>query len=172
MRILKSLVPWLTALLLAVVVAAPAAAEPASDFSLRTLDGQPFKLSTDGKGKVVVLSFWATWCGPCKEEMPHLQALHEAHADEGLAIVSISTDDPRTFGQVKPFIRSRGYTFTVVSDRQGEVANVYNPGKTLPWTVIIDRKGEVVESYGGYNPGDEAALAAKVQALLQTPAAP
>jgi peroxiredoxin len=138
--------------------ASPAwSAETASDFTLRDINGTEQTLSSL-KGSVVVLSFWATWCGPCKEEMPHLQAMYGEMKDKGLVVLSISTDDARSASKVKPFIMKMGYSFPVLLDRESTVIGAYNPSKTLPYTVVIDRAGNVVRRTSGYNPGDETEL--------------
>lgn len=159
---------WLPALLM-FAVASPAAAEPAPDFTLRDIAGSSVALS-QFKGKVVVMSFWATWCGPCKEEMPHLQKLYSDKKDEGLVILSISTDDARSVSKVKPYIAKMGYDFPVLLDKESAVIATHNPSKTVPFTVIVDRAGQVNKRISGYNPGDEAALAETVTTLLAAPA--
>lgn len=141
------------------------AADKAADFTLRDLTGQEVRLA-DQAGKVVVLSFWATWCGPCKEEMPHLAKMYGEKKDSGLVVLSISTDDARSASKVKPYIEKMGYTFPVLLDRESSVIGTYNPSKTLPFTVVIDRQGNIAHVASGYNPGDEVALAQKVDALL------
>lgn len=157
---------WAAVLLGAMLMAAPAAyAGPASDFTLRNVDGQPTTLSSL-KGKVVVLSFWATWCGPCKEEMPHLDKMYKELKDRGLVVLSISADDARTASQVKPFIMRSGYTFPVLLDKDSAVITTYNAQKTLPFTVVIDKQQQVAHVHSGFNPGDEAQLRAKVLELL------
>jgi peroxiredoxin len=133
------------------------AGESASDFTLRDVNGQEMVLSSL-KGKVVVLSFWATWCGPCKEEMPHLQQMYTELKDKGLVVLSISTDDARSASKVKPFVMKMGYSFPVLLDRDSTVIGAYNPSKTLPYTVVVGRNGEVVRRTSGYNPGDEVEL--------------
>jgi peroxiredoxin len=153
---------WLSA---SMIVAPARAGEPASDFTLSDVSGSQVTLSAL-KDKVVVLSFWATWCGPCKEEMPHLQKLYEAHKEQGLVVLSISTDDARSASRVKPYVTKMGYTFPVLLDRESTVIGAYNPAKTLPYTVVIDRKGEVVRRTTGYNPGDEKELETFVVAAL------
>ena len=159
---------------LVLAVSTPAhAGEAASDFTLRDIEGNNVTLASL-KGKVVVLSFWATWCGPCKEEMPHLQKMYASMEKEGLQVLSISTDDARSASKVKPYIMKMGYTFPVLLDRDSTVIGAYNPSKTLPYTVVIDAKGEVARRISGYNPGDEVQLAAFVGDLLGTakPTAP
>ena len=156
--------------------ASPArAAEAASDFTLRDVNGAEQTLSAL-KGSVVVLSFWATWCGPCKEEMPHLQAMYKDLQAQGLVVLSISTDDARSASRVKPFVMKMGYTFPVLLDRESTVIGAYNPSKTLPYTVVVDREGNVVRKTSGYNPGDETELRTFLAAQLAgggaTPAAP
>ncbi len=148
------------------VMSLPALAkEAASDFTLRDVDGNAVTLSAL-KGQVVVLSFWATWCGPCKEEMPHFQELYGKLASDGLVVLSISTDDARSASKVKPYVKKMGYTFPVLLDRDATVIGAYNPSKTLPYTVVIDRSLQVVHRVSGYNPGDEVALASFVTHLV------
>ncbi|NCG22421.1 MAG: redoxin domain-containing protein [Rhodobacterales bacterium] len=142
------------------------AGDKATDFTLRNLSGEAVTLS-DHTGKVVILSFWATWCGPCKEEMPHLQKLYTEKKEEGLVLLSISTDDARSASKVKPYIKSKGYDFTVLLDRESTVISTYNPAKTMPYTVVIDKNGHVAQVTSGYNPGDEEALGALVTKLLE-----
>ncbi len=167
----KRLTQVFAAMVVAISIGAgPAvAAESASDFTLRDIAGQSVTLS-DLQGKVVILSFWATWCGPCKEEMPHLQRMYTERNDDGLVVLSISTDDARSASRVKPFIKKMGYTFPVLLDRDSTVIGTYNPSKTLPYTVVVDRSGEVARRHSGYNPGDEVELAEFVGGLLDTPA--
>ena len=151
----------------ALMMAVPSAlaASAASDFTLRDINGQSVNLAAY-KGKVIVLSFWATWCGPCKEEMPHLQKMYDAKKDDGFVLLSISSDDARTASRVKPYIKSKGYNFQVLLDRDSSVTGIYNPQKTLPWTVVIDREFNVAKIHSGYNPGDEVELEHIVDNLL------
>jgi peroxiredoxin len=141
------------------------AGDKAADFTLRDIDGKSVSLSGHAD-KVVVMSFWATWCGPCKEEMPHLQKMYTEKKDEGFVVLSISTDDARSASRVKPFIKKNGYTFPVLLDRDSSVIGTWNPSKTLPYTVVLDRKHEVAKQSAGYNPGDEKELETLVTELL------
>jgi peroxiredoxin len=158
---------WIRGLVMgaALMAGGAAFAADAADFTLRDINQQEVTLSSY-HGSVVVLSFWATWCGPCKVEMPHLHDLYVEYKDAGLAVISISSDDARTASQVKPFIVKSGYTFPVVLDKESTVTKLYNPQGTLPYTVIIGRDGVIASQHSGYNPGDEVALKAEIEELL------
>jgi peroxiredoxin len=135
------------------------------DFTLRDLDGKSVSLS-QFRGKVVVVNFWATWCGPCQVEMPYLEAMWKELAPRGLAVLGISTDDAKLEAQVKPMVRTRGLTYPVLRDPQTTVVSQFNPSKTLPFNVLVDRSGNVAKVHSGYNPGDEKTLKDEVLALL------
>jgi peroxiredoxin len=153
-------------LLLGLFASARAEAGPAApDFTLRDVAGQPVTLS-QFHGKVIVLSFWATWCGPCRAELPHLQALWSQRAHDGLVVLSVATDDARSVAKVAPFVATHGYTFPVVLDRAATVSARYNPGRMIPLTVVIDRDFTIADTHAGFDPGDERALAATVGRLL------
>ncbi len=141
------------------------AGETAPEFSLRDINGQEVSLSSY-KGKVVLVNFWATWCGPCKLEMPHLDKMDREFEDKGFEVISISTDDARAASKVKPLIKRGGYGFTVLLDKDTAVVSKYNPAKTLPYNVLIDRSGAIHKVFQGYNPGDEVELRKEVEALL------
>ena len=139
--------------------------EVAPDFGLRDINSQEVKLS-QYKGKVVLLNFWATWCQPCKVEMTHLQKFQDEFEKKGFTVVSISIDDARAASQVKPFIKSNGYTFPVLLDKETTVVTQFNPDKTLPYTAIIDKDGKIRHVHRGYNPGDEVKLREEILALI------
>lgn len=144
---------------------AQAAGEKAPEIKLRDINNKEVKLS-DYQGKVVLVNFWATWCGPCKVEMPHLDEMDKEFEARGFEVLSISTDDARAASMVKPFIKKNDYQFTVLLDKTTEVVSKYNPAKTLPYTAIIDREGNIAHVHMGYNPGDEEKMRQEVEALL------
>jgi len=148
-----------------ILVAAPASAEPAPDFQLRSINNKSVSLS-DFKGQVVLIDFWATWCGPCKVAMPHIQRIFDENKENGFVVLSISIDEARTASKVKPYIKSRGYTFEVLLDKETEAVSLYNPQKVLPYAVLIDRNGEVAWRHSGYVAGDEKELEKQVKAML------
>ncbi len=111
----------------------------ASDFSLAALDG-PDVVLANYDGQVVVMNFWATWCPPCRAEMPGLNRFYEAHKDEGLVVLAINgQEDAAT---VRPFIEANNFTFPVLLDLQGSVARQYTT-RSFPTTFIIDRNGTI-----------------------------
>ncbi|MCP4678403.1 MAG: TlpA family protein disulfide reductase [Deltaproteobacteria bacterium] len=133
-----------------------------SDFALKDVDGRTHALSDYLGDKVIVLSFWATWCEPCKKEMTGLQKLYEEHADKGLIILSISMDEPEYQGEVRPFVKQRGFTFPVLLDTESLVTNQFNPRRSAPYNMIISRQQKTVWSHEGYVPGDEQKLEAAI----------
>jgi peroxiredoxin len=163
----RSLIQIATVLILTTFLggAVATAGEAAPGFTLRDIDGKEVKLS-DYKGKVVMVNFWATWCGPCKLEMPYLDKWDRDLEGKGFEVISISTDDARAASKVKPLIKRGGYGFTVLLDKDTAVVSQYNPAKTLPYNALIDRDGRIHKVYQGYNPGDEVEMLKDVEELL------
>ncbi len=112
------------------------------DFTLESLDGPKVSLSSY-RGKVVLLSFWATWCGPCKLEMPEMEKLYARLKGKGLEIVAVDMMEDRA--TVRSFLKANGYTFPVLLDSQGEVGGspLYS-ARAIPTNYVIDREGRIV----------------------------
>src|SRR5439155_14105578 len=123
---------------------------PVPQFSLPNLDGKNVTFK-DFANKVVVVDFWATWCGPCREEIPHLNKLYENYRGKGLVIVGISmdTEGPEV---VKEFAKKFRMEYPVVMGDEN-VQQDFGGIVGLPTTFIIDRKGNIVKKYTGYQPG-------------------
>jgi thiol-disulfide isomerase/thioredoxin len=123
--------------------------QPAPQFMLPDLNGKQVRLK-DFSNKVLIVDFWATWCGPCREEIPHLNKLYEDYRGKGLEIVGISmdTDEP---ANIKKFTRDFRMEYTVVIGN-GDVAQDFGL-LGYPTTIIIDRKGNIIKKYTGYQPG-------------------
>lgn len=139
--------------------------KPAAEFALPTLDGKRVKLA-DTHGKVVLISFWASWCGPCKQELPILDALAKKYAEQGLVVWSINTDAPKTAADVKRIVAQKGVSLPILMDSEGAVAAKLDPANAMPFTLYLDRAGRVAHTHEGFQPGDEADIEARVQALL------
>ena len=113
----------------------------APDFRLEDLSGKKVELK-HFKGKVIFLNFWATWCGPCKEEMPSMEALYEKFKERSFAFLAISVDYEEK-KKVKEFIDKHHYTFPVLIDPKGLTLDLYKV-KGIPTTILIDKKGRMV----------------------------
>ena len=119
----------------------------APDFVLHDVDGQPLGLA-DLRGKVVLLNFWATWCPPCKAEMPDLEALHRTYgADKDFVVLGVNVEeDPAA---VKAFVEQQQLTFPIVLDRNSRVTTKLFGVRPLPSTYIIDRAGFIRDAWNG-----------------------
>ncbi|MDD5307663.1 MAG: TlpA disulfide reductase family protein [Deltaproteobacteria bacterium] len=145
--------------------AEPAAGGQVSDFALKNVDGKTHALSDDLGSKVILVTFWATWCEPCKKEMSHLQALYDAHAVEGLMILSVSMDEPETQGEVRSYVKQRGFSYPVLLDTESKATQQLNPRRAAPYSLIIGRDRKIAWSHEGFVPGDEIKLE---QAIVKT----
>ena len=120
--------------------------KPAPDFTLKDADGKQVKLS-DYKGKVVLLNFWATWCGPCKIEIPWFMDFEQTYKDKNFAVLGVSLDEDG-WEAVKPFIEQRKINYRVVIGTE-QVATQYGDVDSLPTTFMIDREGRVAAVHIG-----------------------
>ncbi len=161
-----------TAVLAAVTIANEAAAPPraaAADFELSSLKGEKVRLSAL-RGQVVIVSFWATWCAPCLVELPHLEALEQAHGAQGLVVLAVNSDGPETASLVRSTVKRQRWKMRVLLDTSGTAAAALNPRGVNPMTLFIDRQGRIAHVHEGYKAGDEASYAKVVQGLLAEPA--
>ncbi|MDR6224827.1 thiol-disulfide oxidoreductase ResA [Desmospora profundinema] len=119
--------------------------EQAPDFELQTLDGDTLKLS-DLEGKAVLVNFWATWCKPCRDEMPAIQSVYNRYKDQDFVVVGVNIAE--TPVSVKAFARQLELDFPIVLDRNREVTRLYNIGP-IPSSVLLDKDGKVVRKHDG-----------------------
>lgn len=133
----------------------------APDWQLKNLEGKPVKLS-DFKGKVVLLNFWATWCPPCREEVPDLVSLQRQYAARGLVVLGISMDEGGPAG-VASFAKRFEINYLIVMGDE-KTSAAYGGIQVLPTTFIIDRKGNVVDGLQGAT--DRAGLEEKIKPIL------
>lgn len=133
----------------------------AQDFTLANLNGEPVSLS-DAKGKITIVNFWATWCPPCREEMPHMQSFYEKNHEEVemLAVNVTNMDDGRP--AIEKFVQEHELTFPILLDESGEVGFMYEV-MSLPTSYIIDEEGRVFQKIIGAM--DEQVMNELVEAL-------
>jgi peroxiredoxin len=135
------------------------------DFKLKDIDGNTFRLA-DHKGEVVYVSFWATWCVPCRRELPLLESMYAELKDQGLLVVGVNTDPAANKSKIKPFVNQYKFSFPTVLDPDNNVHDTYNPTRELPYGLLIDRAGNLHKTYAGYRTGDEELLRADIMKLL------
>jgi thiol-disulfide isomerase/thioredoxin len=141
----------------------PAQALSAPDFMLESVSGKRVSLK-EFRGKVVFLNFWATWCVPCRDEMPLMEALYREYKDQGLAIVAVDFRENKA--TVRRFFDELGLSFDALLDVDGEVSEQYG-AFSLPLTYFIDRDGRFVGKVVGIRPWDRADARAFIRELLQ-----
>lgn len=137
--------------------------ETAPDFTLKTLEGPNLRLE-EYRGQVVLVNFWASWCGPCRQEMPILDRLHQRYEDTGFAVLGVNVE-----GEEKPareIVDKTKVTFPVLIDEGQLVSELYDL-EAMPSTVVIDRDGLVRYVHRGYKPGDEAKYVEVVKQLIR-----
>ena len=137
----------------------------APEFALKDADGKVVHL-TDYKGKVVILDFWATWCGPCKIEIPWFMELQRANKDKGFEVLGVAMDD-EGWETVKPFLADLGVNYRVVMGND-QTAQLYGGVDALPTTFLIDRAGKIAAVHVGL--ASKKDFVDGVEQLLQAPA--
>ena len=143
--------------------AAPAAGSPAPDFTLRSADGRNLRLQ-ELRGQVVLLNFWATWCGPCRDEMPQLNKLYDKYRASGFTLLGVNIDDdPRA---ATALAAKLGLGFPVLLDADKRVSKLYELG-TMPSTVLIVRDGRVRYVHRGYRDGVAETYDQQIRGLLK-----
>ncbi len=153
----------------AVVIASTAfaaggdASGPAPAFTLTALTGQQAALS-QYKGQVVMVNFWATWCGPCQQEMPLLDQMYKKYKPAGFTLIGVNVD--KDAPPVKELLARKPVSFPVLLDPANQVSKAYHVDE-MPSSVIIDRKGEIRYIHRGYRPGDENEYQDRIRQLIR-----
>ncbi len=137
-----------------------AAGSPAPAFQLQTLDGTDVALA-DYQGDVVVINFWATWCPPCRAEMPGIQAVYNTYKDQGLTVLAINAQEDQD--TIQSFIMETGFTFPILPDPFGQAIRAYGV-RSFPATFVLDRQGTIQTIHQGQITPEE--LEAVVRPLL------
>ena len=149
----------------AVLLAAAASvhATPAPDFTLKTLDGPALRLA-EQRGQVVLVNFWASWCAPCKVEMPHLNRLADKYRDTGVVMLAVNVDDDPKKAAAEA--RKLGINFPVLLDTAKTASKAYQL-QAMPTTVLVDRDGKVRHVHQGYRAGYEQTYDEQLRALVK-----
>jgi peroxiredoxin len=153
----------LAAVILASAAFAADASGPAPAFTLSAVDGSQGTLS-QYKGQVVMLNFWATWCGPCQQEMPLLDQMYKKYKPAGFTLIGVNVD--KDAPPVKALLARKPVSFPVFLDPASQVSKAYHVDE-MPSSVIIDRKGEIRYIHRGYKPGDENDYQDRIRQLIR-----
>jgi peroxiredoxin len=155
------------ALLAALGVALPALADPtgqpAPQFTLGARSGHEVSLA-QYKGDVVMLNFWASWCGPCRQEMPLLESIYEKYNKLGFVLLGVNVEPDSN--AANDWLKATPVSFPILYDKESKVSRLYDV-EGMPSTVIIDRAGRVRVLHRGYKPGDENEYLDSIRALVR-----
>ena len=136
-----------------------------SDFTLQDLEGNDVKLSKLLEKGPVMISFWATWCSPCKEEMKKLFPVYEKYKDRGFTYLAINQDNQKSVSKVKSYINANGYSFPVVLDPDKSVFESYS-GVGIPYSLLISIDKKIISKHLGYVTGDEIKIESEIKNAL------
>lgn len=137
--------------------------QTAPDFALKSSSGENLRLS-EYRGDVVMVNFWATWCGPCRQEMPILDELYSRYQRVGFSLLGVNIDDNSS--KAMNMVNELGVTFPVLFDSRKEVSELYDVD-AMPVTLLIDREGTVRYVHQGYKPGYEDKYLEQIRSLLR-----
>ena len=137
--------------------------QTAPDFALKSSSGENLRLS-EYRGDVVMVNFWATWCGPCRQEMPILDELYSRYQRVGFSLLGVNIDDNSS--KAMNMVSELGVTFPVLFDSRKEVSELYDVD-AMPVTLLIDREGTVRYVHQGYKPGYEDKYLEQIRSLLR-----
>jgi peroxiredoxin len=139
------------------------AGQAAPDFVLKSASGNNLRLS-EYRGEVVMINFWATWCGPCRQELPLLDELYGRYNKVGFSLLGVNIDDDSS--KAMQMVEELGVSFPVLFDKQKEVSKLYAV-EAMPVTVLVDREGTIRHIHHGYKPGYEQDYLNEIRSLLR-----
>jgi peroxiredoxin len=154
----------LAALLLALPLLGASTNAKAPDFTLMARGGKEIGLS-QLKGQVVMINFWATWCGPCRQEMPLLEDIYKKYNKMGFTLLGVNVEPDAKTAEAW-LAKQAPVTFPILYDTESKVTTLYNVN-SMPSTVIVDRKGNVRMLHRGYKPGDENEYLNQIRTLIR-----
>lgn len=153
----------LGAILGASLLSLGALADAAPDFTLKSNSGENVRLA-ELRGKVVMLNFWASWCGPCRQEMPLLDGIYKRYNPAGFEYLGINVEEDNA--DAKKLIKELGVSFPILFDPESKASKLYDV-EAMPTTVLIDKKGEIRYVNRGYKPGDENKYRDEIRELIR-----
>ncbi|MFZ1731859.1 MAG: TlpA disulfide reductase family protein [Bacteroidota bacterium] len=143
------------------------------DFRLRDVDGNEFsfqkylsQVQTVGEKGAIIISFWAMWCEPCKQEMKALVPLFEKYKDRNLHYLAVNLDNPRSLAKVKAYVKAQKLPYDFLLDPNSEVFKKLN-GQSMPYSLILDREGKLIAKRTGYIAGDENEIEVDIKKILE-----
>lgn len=162
--IMKTVFTALAALVYTLALSTSVLAEPARDFTLKSNQGKNIRLS-DLKGQVVMLNFWASWCGPCRQEMPLLDKMYQRYSPAGFTLLGINNDN--TEEKANAILKEIAVSFPILYDLDAEVRNMYREHEGIPLSIFIDCDGHIDTVHRGYKSGDEKDYLSHIKGLLK-----
>jgi thiol-disulfide isomerase/thioredoxin len=169
---MRSAIPLRWVVILLLISALPSVSihgkdgDTAPDFQLSDLGNKVVSLHELLEDGPVLLDFWATWCSPCLKSMPLLEQLHLQYGEQGLSVVGINVDGPRSRSKIKPFIRSRRITFPHLIDRNGDVMRLFGV-QAIPTSILIAKDGTIIRRRLAAEVGDHKALENAIRKALE-----
>ena len=161
---MKHRIATFLALLLSVpALAGSSASGPAPQFSLESRNGPKISLA-QYKGQVVMLNFWASWCGPCRQEMPLLESIYKKYNKMGFTMIGVNVEPDSN--AANEWLKATPVSFPILYDRDSKVSKLYDVAG-MPSTVIIDRSGKLRVLHRGYKPGDENEYLDSIRSLIR-----
>ena len=136
---------------------------PAANFTLKSAEGENIRLS-EYRGQVVLINFWASWCGPCRQEMPHLDDIHRKYEALGFTVFGVNVEQDRNMAD--KVLRDIPVSFPILFDDNNRVSELYGVD-AMPATVLVDRNGDIRYMHRGYKPGYELEYEKQVKTLIR-----
>jgi peroxiredoxin len=158
----KILLAIMAGLLCCTAASAVEVSDRAPGFTLPSRSGKNVSLA-ELEGEVVMINFWATWCGPCRTEMPKLEALYKRYGDLGFTLLGVNVEDDKRGAE--KWLAETPVSFDILFDSRNEVSKLYDV-VAMPTTVILDKAGKVRFVHHGYQPGYENEYQSEIRALL------
>jgi len=156
---------FLLAILIAFTLPITAFSQSYNDFTLTDLENNDITLSKLLEKGPVMISFWATWCAPCKEEMKKMQPIYEKYKDQGFTYLAVNQDNQKSISKVKSFINANGYTFPVVLDLDKKIFEAYS-GVGMPYSLLVTPNKIIFAKHLGYVTGDEEKIEKEIKEAL------